>query len=381
MLILLSVTAQAQRRVEDLYNQANDNYLEGKYEEAYRYISQYLRKVRSPEAYYLKAMIQEGNGNSFGALESYTAAIKLKPEYREAYFKRGELYFEKGYYELAIDDFTFLLSTADPGNTSAIFFQLDVSGQEQVKVGSLETMKSQIYDLRGNAYKEIGHFERALKDFERSIRVDSSAERFVNRAVFLMDINRDRDAKNDLLQAIELDSTYTLAWYNLLLIDPETEIPSHVISDSSFGPLAGYRAIEAYNAGDMKKAEKLFEYAMKSNPEDPLVMINFGRHQIRLNKNSKARRLLKKAYEIAPHRIESLYLIGNAFFKDDMYEQAIAYYENYLAKDGSHPDVWYNAAVTYHQLGNKYDACRCLKSADRRGAEIEKGSGIWEVCR
>jgi tetratricopeptide (TPR) repeat protein len=86
------------------------------------------------------------------------------------------------------------------------------------------------------------------------------------------------------------------------------------------------------------------------------------------------------ALEIDPERVEALYLMGNSYFKEEQYENAIAFYENYLASVSDHADVWYNVAVTYYQLGNEFDACRCFQRAVSLGMNIEPSKSLRKVC-
>lgn len=379
-LISFNNSAYFQGDPEALYEKAHEKFQNNQLEEAFELITDYLNKRKNARGFYLKALIQEKSNDFFGALESLTASIQYDVNFREAYFKRGELYLRKNYFQLAIEDFTYLISTEKEGNTNAVFFQLDLSGQEQVKISSLESMKGKIYSLRGQAYSELDEYTQALEDYNRAVQMDSSAEVFVDRAVLLMQLNRNIQANTDLQMALSIDSTFTLAWYNKLLLDPDTRIPDFILKQDEFGPLVGYRAIEAFQEGKMNEAGSLFEKALKANPDDPLILINYGRYLIKENKLSKARNILKKALEVESNRIESLYLIGNAFFKDKKYEEAIAYYENYLSKDAGNANVWYNAAVTYYKLKNNHDSCRCLKNAQQRGGDIDKNSTLWKVC-
>ena len=57
-----------------------------------------------------QAEAQEKDKNFQKAIEKYSCAIQSQPNNFEAYRKRGKIYFDEGNYEIAIDDFTGLLS-------------------------------------------------------------------------------------------------------------------------------------------------------------------------------------------------------------------------------------------------------------------------------
>jgi len=63
-----------------------------------------------PEIYLQQAEAQEKDKNFQKAIEKYSCAIQSQPNNFEAYRKRGKIYFDEGNYEIAIDDFTGLLS-------------------------------------------------------------------------------------------------------------------------------------------------------------------------------------------------------------------------------------------------------------------------------
>jgi tetratricopeptide (TPR) repeat protein len=73
--------------------------------------------------------------------------------------------------------------------------------------------------------------------------------------------------------------------------------------------------------------------------------------------------LFKKAIQIDPKKNESLYLLGNAYFGLKQYDQAIDYYRKYLLTDPTYADVWYNAGMSYYQIGEISDGCKCLERA------------------
>ena len=59
--------------------------------------------------------------------------------------------------------------------------------------------------------------------------------------------------------------------------------------------------------------------------------------------------------------------MGNAFFKEQQFEQAAAYYEQFLVRDRSKPHIWYNTAMAYFELDKREQACEYLKQAMDRG--------------
>lgn len=79
------------------------------------------------------------------AIEYLNDAIKLKPDYAEAFNNRGIAYFDLGQYERAIEDYS-----------------------ESIRIKPDE---GSAYHNRGNAYHKLGQYERALEDFNEAIRL------------------------------------------------------------------------------------------------------------------------------------------------------------------------------------------------------------------
>jgi tetratricopeptide (TPR) repeat protein len=90
------------------------------------------------------------------AIEVYTAAIQLDPNYVEAYYKRGLAYFKKKDYNQAIKDFT-----------------------ETIR---LSPNDAEAYHFRGLTYACCEKSKQAIKDYDKAIRLDpNDAEAYYSR--------------------------------------------------------------------------------------------------------------------------------------------------------------------------------------------------------
>ncbi len=93
-------------------------------------------------------------------MKDYTEAIRLKPDYAEAYISRGKARAAKGDLDGAVKDCT-----------EAIRLKPDYA---------------EAYNNRGNARAEKGNFDGALKDFAEAIRLKPDyADAYYNRGVAL----------------------------------------------------------------------------------------------------------------------------------------------------------------------------------------------------
>ena len=92
------------------------------------------------------------------AIEYLNNAIKLKPDYVEAYNNRGLAYFNFGQYQRAIEDYN--------------------------KALRLKPDFAKAYYTRGSAYRYLGKYQRAIEDYNEAIRLKPDyVEAYNNRGV------------------------------------------------------------------------------------------------------------------------------------------------------------------------------------------------------
>ncbi len=80
------------------------------------------------------------------AIEHYTEAIQLDPDYAKAYLNRGYAYDGLGQHQRAIEDFD--------------------------KAIQLEPDDAVAYNNRGAAYYYLGQYQRAIEDYDKAIQLD-----------------------------------------------------------------------------------------------------------------------------------------------------------------------------------------------------------------
>ncbi|MSQ40500.1 MAG: tetratricopeptide repeat protein [Dehalococcoidia bacterium] len=121
----------------------------------------------------------EGQGLFGEAIAEYDEAIRLKPDYAEAYSNRGEAYRNLAQYERAIQD-------------------LD-------KAIGLDPKYAVAYSNRGAAYDSQGQFERAIQDYDKALSLDLKyALAYGNRAVAYAFVGKVAEARQDIERAVGL---------------------------------------------------------------------------------------------------------------------------------------------------------------------------------
>ena len=119
------------------------------------------------------------NAPVYTAIEHYSRAIELYPDFIEAYLARAQVYFWIDDFDKAIKDYTSVIEI-DPDYASA-------------------------YVGRGQAYSNKGCYARAIDDFSRAIEIDPDyASAYVGRGCVYLKKDCDARAKEDFSRAIEL---------------------------------------------------------------------------------------------------------------------------------------------------------------------------------
>jgi tetratricopeptide (TPR) repeat protein len=123
------------------------------------------------------------------AIANYDQAIKLDPNYAEAYNNRGNAYSHKGDNLRAIADY-----------------------DQAIKLDPKDALT---YSNRGKWYRDKGDSDRAIADFDQAIKLDPKFDNaYYNRALAYHDKRDYHGAIADYSAALQINSKHALAWNN-----------------------------------------------------------------------------------------------------------------------------------------------------------------------
>ncbi|MYA71879.1 tetratricopeptide repeat protein [Candidatus Poribacteria bacterium] len=232
---------------ETHFYRGNEKYLMRVYQDA---ITAYNEAIRlQPDfanAYVNRGLAKEKLGQHESAIMDYSSAIEIDSTLAGAYNNRGSAQRRLGQYFLALED----LSTA---------IQLD---PRYVKA----------YVNRGNAKNSLGHPNEALEDFNTALALDpDSAEAYNNRGVAKAALMQLPDAIEDFNTAIELNPELVNAYYS-------RGIAKFIIGKN-------IREAEADLQTALKLAKKIDDANLKSNVE--LALSRLAENAYRDRKGSK----------------------------------------------------------------------------------------------
>ncbi len=157
------------------------------------------------EEFYQKGLAYWKNFDISEAIDSYSKAIEIYPDYIEALRERGRIYSMIGKGQEAIPDLTAYLKTQP---NSVEFLNMRGLSYSEITENLIDS------DADKKLIDEIG--TKALTDFNKAVELDPKNPSFYNnRSKLFIDFLMYKEAIADLEKAIAIDGKYALAYSNL----------------------------------------------------------------------------------------------------------------------------------------------------------------------
>jgi tetratricopeptide (TPR) repeat protein len=207
---------------------------------------------RSVQSYFDSAQAFYSWGDYAMAIEEYTQAIRLDPNFVAAYNNRGNAYYSKKDYDRAISDYT-----------QAIRLNPDYEAA---------------YNNRASAYYSKKDYDRAIADCIQAIRLNPDYEEaYINRASAYYSKNDYDRAIADYTQVIRLDPNFAVAYENRGNVYYSKEDYDRAIADFTqairINPdnanIYHNRGTTYYYKEDYDRAIADFEAALRIEPNHP----------------------------------------------------------------------------------------------------------------
>jgi len=157
------------------------------------------------EAHYNRGLSYSSKGQYDKAVEDYSRAIIINPNYTDAYYRRGRTYYSKVQYDKAIDDFNKVISI-DPNYHDPMYIGIYLNRYNQGN--------SAIYYWCGMAYYHEGQYDQAINNFDKAISIGSTDAVLYNTRGMMYDLKGLHDkAIEDYSKSITLDPKHADAYY------------------------------------------------------------------------------------------------------------------------------------------------------------------------
>jgi tetratricopeptide (TPR) repeat protein len=147
-------------------------------------VAEYTRAIeQSPEDmkykfYLLRGMAHREQRDIDAAIKDFSTSIQLRPSH-DALLRRGEMYFEKGSYTIAEHDFSQAIEINPSieayrlrGLTYLVLANLDMAIEDGTEIIKLAPNTSDSYNIRMEAYAQVGEVKLAREDARRALSLD-----------------------------------------------------------------------------------------------------------------------------------------------------------------------------------------------------------------
>jgi tetratricopeptide (TPR) repeat protein len=299
-------------------------------------------------------------------IKFYNKAIALNDKYVEAYNYRGNAYFDKKNYEMALKDYNTAISLnnnyANSYNNRARYY-VEVKKEYSLALRDFDTAialnpkKALFYYNRGAVYLRLKDMGEALKGFNKAIELNPDyARAYFNRGIVYGQRKEYSKAIQDYTKAIELDPDYALAYVNRGFVYGQRKEYSKAIQDYTKAiELDPDDALAYCNRGGMYEKRKEYSKAIQDytkaielNPDYARAYCNRGVMYAQRKEYSKAMQDYTKAIELDPNIALAYFNRGTIYAQKNDYNRALQDLNKAIKLD---PDL----ALAYRARGIVYE--------------------------
>ncbi|AKG22130.1 tetratricopeptide repeat-containing S1 family peptidase [Calothrix sp. 336/3] len=346
-------------------------------------------KTPKADDFYIAGYEKYTQSNFSGAIADYTQAIRLNPNYAEAYYQRGRVR-KNGLNETAN-------AAKDLRKAGELFFAQGKSAEGYRSQGferwilkdypgainaynqaiKINPKDAQNYNSRGNARALSGDNRGAIDDFNRAIKLDANfADAYLNRGASRSELGDNRGAIADFTLALKINPQDVLIYYNLGIAyynlgqrKAAIENLNQAIKINPQYPNAYYnRGIARSESGDKKGAVEDFTQAIKLNPSYAAAYNNRGNNRSDLGDNRGAIEDFTQAIKLNPNSALYYYNRGAARYQLQDKQGAIADFTQAIRINPQNGDFYYKRGIVK------------ILAADRKGgiADFRQAAQLFQ---
>ena len=250
------------------------------------------------------------------AIEHYNEAIKLKPQFAEAYFNRAVAKADLEKLEEAIKDYNqaielrpkFVEAYVNRGNMKTRLGKLEEAVADLDQALKLNSEHTEAYTNRGYTKTLLGRMEEAIEDYNQAIELRPDNETYTNRGSVKVNLGYPEEGVRDFDKAIELTPKSAEAYYNrgtakcamghleeaIRDFDKAAELrPEHSETYLNRGSIKA-------SLGHLEEAIKDFDKAIELTPKSSKAHQNRGTAKCAMGRPEEAKKDFDKAKKLKP---------------------------------------------------------------------------------
>lgn len=295
---------------------------------------------------YVKGLNKYRQANYQGAIEDFSAAIKMNPKASKAFFDRANVYYDMKNYKQAAADYSQAIQI-NPEFTNALL-------------------------ARGNVYYQSGDMQAAINDYEKVISLDkNNADAYNNRGRIRMNQGNLKAAIADFNQSIQLNPRFAGAYNNRgnarrLLGDLDEVIADFnraLAINPKYAEAYYNRGLVRYNSGDAQGALKDYDDSLRIDPNFAPAYVNRGNIRNELGQKQLAIADYTQSIQLNPNF--SLAYINRGNVRNDLGDRqgAIEDYTQGINLDPKFASAYEKRGTARALLGDRKGALSDLQQA------------------
>jgi tetratricopeptide (TPR) repeat protein len=333
------------------------------------------------EAYYSRAQVREGMGDSKGALTDFSIYLESKPQNTDALFSRAMLRYQYKQWAVAREDFLKLLSSP-PGETKSIFFAPDREGGAAIATTQSD-MTPTILNYLAMVDTKLKNYKSAIHFLDSAIKLEpKNSEFFVNRGWAHQEMLDTIQATADYQKALALNREGSLARYNLAsltakkgnLKEGEKLLTEAIERNPEEPHFLVARAINYTAQGDYPKALLDYNAAIQLDIADPDAWMRRGVVKVKLKDLNGALADYTQSIKLKDNN-EMVWLYrGDLMVQLNKVKDAIEDYTVAITHQPEYGIAYYHRGIAKQRSGNLKEACEDLKLAQSLKVKVDEKS-------
>lgn len=318
-----------------------------------------------------------------GAIEEFTKALQVNPEFVEAYYQRGLAYYDLGKIPQAVFDYDEVLKR-DSYYVEAYYCRalarlalknLPGALKDVDKTIELNCYKAGAYNLRGVVERKLGNIESAIANFKKAAELYLEQKDAENAKLCLEKVKQLQPSKQEVIvEKPQLQTTPLITekdYFTTLLSKAEKGDTREALEDLNWVLRADAQDGKAYccrgvvycKQGKYREAIADFNTALQLNFDDAAVYRNRGKARLQMGDNQGAIADFNQALRIQPEDDLIYVARGNAYQTIGHYLGAIEDYNQALEINSTSATALYNRGLCNIRMEEIPQAINDLQNA------------------